>query len=135
MLIVAAVFVNLLCAVLSILVDAPWYLRCLDAVILLSVTYFELRCWPGDITSNPHGLHQYNIAGKQVTFIAWNEVQTIEEGHEAGGPAADSLGLSTDILVVRGAEPAQTIIHTSRHPDRDRLRREFVAHKVSRPKA
>lgn len=134
-LIVVAIFVNLLCAALSIFIDSPWYWRVFDAVVIVSVTYFELRCWPGDITSNPEGLRQFNPFGRLVAFIPWNEVKAIEESHELGGPAAASYGLATDIMVIRGASPAQIIVHTPRHPDRERLRREFQTFKVSLPKA
>lgn len=132
-LIVSALFVNLVCAALSVFIESPWHVRVFDALLLLALTWFELRSWPGDITSNPQGLRQLNMFGKQVSFLPWSEIQAVEEGHELGGPAAEAYGLATDILIIRGGSPGRTITHTPRHPDRARLRREFQTYKVSLP--
>ena len=132
-LIVVAIFFNLLCAALSFFIESPWYNRLFDAILLVSLTWFEIRAWPGDITSGPIGLRQLNIFGQEVRLIPWNEIQAIEDGHELGGAAAASFGLATDTLVIHGRSPSAAIVHTPRHPDRDRLRREFQSYKVSLP--
>lgn len=132
-LIVVAVFINLLCAGLSIVIESPWHIRLFDAVLLISLTWFEVRCWPCDILSDPRGLRQMNLLGRQSRFLPWNEIQAVEERHELGGAAAARFGLATGILVIRGADPSQAIVHTPRHPDRERLRREFQTYKVSLP--
>lgn len=133
-LIVVAVFINLLCAGLSIVIESPWYMRVFDALLLISLTWFEVRAWPCDILSDPRGLYRMNIAGRQACFLPWNEIQAVEDGHELGGAAAAAYGLATDVLIIRGASPSKAIIHTPRHPDRERLRREFQTYKVSLPK-
>lgn len=133
-LIVVALFINLLCAAASILIPTPWHLRLIDALILAAATWFEIRSWPGDITSNPQGLRQFNMLGKETVFLPWNDIQAIEKSYELGGPDVGAFGLSTDILIIRGPSPGQTVIHTPRHPDRARLHREFQNYKVFHPK-
>lgn len=132
-LVVLSLFFNLICAALAVVFYSTWPWAVFDAVLLTGVTWFALKAWPCDITSNPEGLRQLNIFGREAVLIHWNEVQSLEEGRELGGEQAASLGLATDILVVRGKHPGQVIVHTQRHPDRDRLRREFQTYKASLP--
>lgn len=132
-LIVVALFFNLVCAVLAILYFTTWYWGVFDAVLLISLTWLELRVWPCDITSNPEGLRQLNMLGREVLLLGWNEIQTLEEARELGGETAASLGLATDTLIIRGKDQTKTIVHTPRHPDRDRLRREFQTYRVTLP--
>ncbi|MBI4893996.1 MAG: hypothetical protein HY821_25485 [Acidobacteria bacterium] len=124
-LICCALFVNLLCALVSLAITSPWQIRAFDFLILGVVSFLEIRAWPREITLDPGGIQLLNLLGKPLRSIAWHEITAMEESHEFGGALARALGLTTDTLVVRTADPFHSIVHTSRHPDRDRLLREY----------
>jgi hypothetical protein len=129
-LICIAIFVNLCCAFLSLVISSPSHIRLIDALVLCGLTYLYYRAWPGDITSDPQGLRAYRMFGRLLTFIPWTDIRSVDYGTEFGGRPSAALGLTTDILTVRSSSSPRPIIHTSRHPDRPRLLRELEAHKI-----
>ncbi len=100
-------------------------MRTFDFLLLAVVSFLELRSWPGEITLDPRGIQLLNLFGRPARSIAWKEVTGMEETQEFGSRLAKALGLTTDILLIHSADPFHTIAHTSRHPDRDRLLREY----------
>lgn len=132
-LILVGLFVNLLCALLTIVTASPWYVRAFDAIVILGLSWFEIRAWPGEITVDSQGLRMHDIFGRCRRFLPWSDIQAVEHARSITHPAVDSLRLSTDILVIRGLSTDQTIVHTSGHPDRDRLLREFELRNVDLP--
>jgi hypothetical protein len=129
-LIAIAIFVNFLCVFLTIVITSPSHVRLMDALVLSGLTIAYFRVWPGDITSDPQGLRAYNMFGRLLTFIPWPDIQSVEHGHGFGGRIAAALGLTTDILIIRSSSSSSSIVHSSRHPDRQRLLRELEAHKI-----
>lgn len=117
-------FVNACCLGLTVGMAGAWWWRVVEGAVELGVSVLYLWWWPREIVSMSTGLRQAGWLWKKETRIGWKEMKEAEEGWELGGARAAELGLRTDTLVMRGADGAE-IVHTPRHPDRERLVRDM----------
>lgn len=122
-LIVAGWLVNAIAAALAAIFprDTPRVAAELGVIAALSVLYWTQ--WPVEIVCGPDEIETFGLLGRRTCLIRWDEVGAIEEGHEVRGLGA-RWGLRSDVLRIVSEDGRRVIVHTPRHPDRDRFRRE-----------
>jgi hypothetical protein len=130
-LICMALLVNLICAGGALISPGSLLYNCFAGLLLLGSTALYIHWWPTTLVTDQRGLHSLWILGRRRQFIAWDEIGEISDGFELGMEWAAALGVTVDVLVVSNLAGDVKIAHTSRHPDRERMLKEFQLHGVA----
>ncbi len=110
---------------MAVIVDSNWASRVIDAAVLAVVAVLLLNWWPGEIITDQIGIRLNGLLGREKTRIPWKDVGEVVPAMELGGSFGTSLSLRTDTLEIRSLESKLRIVHTPRHPDRNRLLHEI----------
>jgi hypothetical protein len=130
-LIVVALFSNLLCAIAAVVSPGTFVYNCLAALLLVVTTALYLRLWPRTLVTDQTGLHAFWIFGLRRQFISWVDLGFVEEEFSLGMAWPARLGLRVDQLAVVSRDGLVRIAHTPIHPDRERMLKDFQLHGVN----
>lgn len=129
-LICLALLTNLICGLAVIVSPGSVLYNCFAAVVLISTTALYIHLWPTTLVTDQTGLHGLWLLGRRRQFIGWNDVGALSEESELGMDWAVKLRVRVDQLVVSNRDGTVRIAHTPRHPDRQRMLKEFHLHGV-----
>ena len=121
LLIIVGLFTDIVCTV------AEWFStrshtdKAPEVVALVLFTVLLLRCWPHEIVVDQYGVHSLSPFGVGGRHIPWSEVALVRPAFELGAGWAARLRLRTDTLEIYSSDSRHKVVHTPRHPDRQRL--------------
>ena len=123
--------VDLLCAAVVIFKPETVGLQVFGAITICLLVAFKLHFWPREIVADQFGIHSIGLFSPGNVHIAWQEVCAIRPSTEVPGFGPRVLGLRNDTLEFESLDASARVVHTSHHPDRDRLVREVALRGVA----
>jgi hypothetical protein len=124
LLIASGIVVAVLTGLFAVALSRTWSDCRVEIATLCVVSLLLTRLWPTELRSDQTGLHERSLFREQ-RVLAWKDVASVTPGEEFHGPWLTRYGLRTDTLIVSDASGLTRIVHTPRHPDRERLLREM----------